>query len=472
MAGGRPRSGSTGQRRFRSSRRETSPSRARTIARWRPLPWLRPAVRAGARDPGTRAMHLRYGGIFFEIRLSRRVQRRFTFDVPSVTAGHVPESVVAVTISPRHARCTMIETTVSAVWRVLRKNPYLRRGLPRAGFSGGWSFPVRSAGPSSGNIVALSRCPRRGLFCVPLRPDRARFLAMAAMRVAPSCAGFELSHPESGHGATGAVDRRPTRTAHAFAGARPPICRRIRGSPISSRGTPWHHWDRDIAVSPTSPRLLLRRICYTNGSRKISGSVVLDRDGVRPSRSPRDAGSRTAGIVGECGDGWRIRPTRSDRQRFSSPQRVRPLVSLPPGTNAPARDGRWGNFGRPAFARAWRSRRDVPARLGADSRVRARLACGRFGGAARFASTCRAPLTRRVRRRLPADQQDTDTSPLRADGPAPRSRGARSSWSSALPSPAAVGPHRFLSRRPCSALSCPHRLPSPPSTTWADPRSR
>jgi len=24
------------------------------------------------------------------------------------------------------------------IWRVMRKNPYLRRGLERAGFSGGW----------------------------------------------------------------------------------------------------------------------------------------------------------------------------------------------------------------------------------------------------------------------------------------------------------------------------------------------
>jgi len=33
----------------------------------------------------------------------------------------------------------MIENYRSAlVWRVMRKNPYLRRGLEQAGFSGGW----------------------------------------------------------------------------------------------------------------------------------------------------------------------------------------------------------------------------------------------------------------------------------------------------------------------------------------------
>jgi hypothetical protein len=33
----------------------------------------------------------------------------------------------------------MIENYRSAlIWRVMRKNPYLRRGLERAGFSGGW----------------------------------------------------------------------------------------------------------------------------------------------------------------------------------------------------------------------------------------------------------------------------------------------------------------------------------------------
>ena len=34
---------------------------------------------------------------------------------------------------------TMLENHRSAlVWRVMRKNTYLRRGLQRAGFSGGW----------------------------------------------------------------------------------------------------------------------------------------------------------------------------------------------------------------------------------------------------------------------------------------------------------------------------------------------
>jgi hypothetical protein len=33
----------------------------------------------------------------------------------------------------------MIENYRTAlVWRVMRKNPYMRRGLEQAGFSGGW----------------------------------------------------------------------------------------------------------------------------------------------------------------------------------------------------------------------------------------------------------------------------------------------------------------------------------------------
>jgi hypothetical protein len=36
----------------------------------------------------------------------------------------------------------MMENYRSAlVWRVMRKNPYLRRGLEQAGFSGGWLAP-------------------------------------------------------------------------------------------------------------------------------------------------------------------------------------------------------------------------------------------------------------------------------------------------------------------------------------------
>ena len=35
--------------------------------------------------------------------------------------------------------CAMIENQRSAlIWRVMEKNPHLRRGLERAGFSGGW----------------------------------------------------------------------------------------------------------------------------------------------------------------------------------------------------------------------------------------------------------------------------------------------------------------------------------------------
>jgi hypothetical protein len=38
----------------------------------------------------------------------------------------------------------MIENYRSAlVWRVMRKNPYVLRGLQQAGFSGGWLGPRR-----------------------------------------------------------------------------------------------------------------------------------------------------------------------------------------------------------------------------------------------------------------------------------------------------------------------------------------
>jgi hypothetical protein len=40
---------------------------------------------------------------------------------------------------------TMIENYRSAlIWRVMRTNPYLRRGLEQAGFSGGWLGGPRS----------------------------------------------------------------------------------------------------------------------------------------------------------------------------------------------------------------------------------------------------------------------------------------------------------------------------------------
>ena len=66
----------------------------------------------------------------------------FDFDVPLVHGrcipgfGWVASDYLGIDQGPIVA---MIENGHSGlVWRVMRKNPHLRRGLERAGFTGGW----------------------------------------------------------------------------------------------------------------------------------------------------------------------------------------------------------------------------------------------------------------------------------------------------------------------------------------------
>jgi len=93
--------------------------------------------------PATLEMHRRYGKhIYAKYGFLDAFNRTFTFDVPLRHGrvigdfGWVADDYLGIDQGPIFA---MIENHRSAlVWRVMRKNPYLRRGLERAGFSGGW----------------------------------------------------------------------------------------------------------------------------------------------------------------------------------------------------------------------------------------------------------------------------------------------------------------------------------------------
>jgi hypothetical protein len=93
--------------------------------------------------PAMREMHRRFGQhIYSKYGFLDAFNRTFTFDVPLRHGRHVPDfgwvagDYVGI---DQGAMLTMIENYRSAlVWRVMRKNPYMRRGLERAGFSGGW----------------------------------------------------------------------------------------------------------------------------------------------------------------------------------------------------------------------------------------------------------------------------------------------------------------------------------------------
>jgi hypothetical protein len=93
--------------------------------------------------PATLEMHRRFGQhIYSKYGFLDAFNRTFLFDVPLRHGryvrnfGWVAGDYLGI---DQGAMLAMIENYRSAlVWRVMRKNPYLRRGLEQAGFTGGW----------------------------------------------------------------------------------------------------------------------------------------------------------------------------------------------------------------------------------------------------------------------------------------------------------------------------------------------
>jgi hypothetical protein len=93
--------------------------------------------------PATVEMHRRYGThIYAKYGFLDAFNPTFRYDIPLRHGrvirdfGWVADDYLGIDQGPIVA---MIENHRSElVWRVMRKNPYLRRGLERAGFSGGW----------------------------------------------------------------------------------------------------------------------------------------------------------------------------------------------------------------------------------------------------------------------------------------------------------------------------------------------
>ena len=88
-------------------------------------------------------MHTRYGRhIYGEYGFLDAFNPTFTYDIPLRHGrkvegfGWVAGDYLGIDQGPI---LTMIENYRSGlVWRVMRENPHVRRGLTRAGFSGGW----------------------------------------------------------------------------------------------------------------------------------------------------------------------------------------------------------------------------------------------------------------------------------------------------------------------------------------------
>jgi len=93
--------------------------------------------------PAVREMHARYGRhIYGEYGFLDAFNPTFTYDIPLRHGrkvegfGWVADDYLGIDQGPI---LTMIENYRSGlVWRVMRENPHVRRGLTRAGFSGGW----------------------------------------------------------------------------------------------------------------------------------------------------------------------------------------------------------------------------------------------------------------------------------------------------------------------------------------------
>ena len=119
--------------------------------------------------PAMREMHRRYGThVYAKYGFLAAFNRTFTFDVPLRHGrvirgfGWVADDYLGIDQGPISA---MIENHRSAlVWRVMRKNKYLRRGLERAGFSGGWLVEPQepSRGESPRTNAAESESGARG----------------------------------------------------------------------------------------------------------------------------------------------------------------------------------------------------------------------------------------------------------------------------------------------------------------------
>ncbi len=93
--------------------------------------------------PAVLEMHRRFGQyIYSQYGFFDAFNQSFNFDVP-LQHGHdiagfgwVDSDYLGIDEGPI---CAMIENQRTAlIWRVMRRNPHLRRGLERAGFSGGW----------------------------------------------------------------------------------------------------------------------------------------------------------------------------------------------------------------------------------------------------------------------------------------------------------------------------------------------
>ena len=144
-------------RAFRTTPRAApgSPTRSTTARSRRPPRRLRCRSRRKSSIPAIEEMHERYGDadLFARTASSTRSTRASPTTCRSSTGtscpgvGWVASDYLGIDQGPILA---MIENyRDDFVWNVMRKNPYIRRGLQRAGFTGGWLEPTVAGSDST-----------------------------------------------------------------------------------------------------------------------------------------------------------------------------------------------------------------------------------------------------------------------------------------------------------------------------------
>lgn len=100
--------------------------------------------------PATEEMHKRYGDFLYSsYGFLDSFNPSFDFDIPLVTGrlvpgeGWVASDYIAIDQGPILAMIANYRN--GFIWEVMKKNPYIRTGLERAGFKGGWLTPEGQA---------------------------------------------------------------------------------------------------------------------------------------------------------------------------------------------------------------------------------------------------------------------------------------------------------------------------------------
>jgi hypothetical protein len=114
--------------------------------------------------PATEAMHERYGEyLYSEYGFLDSFNPSFDYDVPSKSGRNLPgggwvaSDYLGIDQGPIVAMIANYRNDF--VWNVMKRNPYIRAGLERAGFTGGWlaeaGKPKASSGPSDPEAAAV-----------------------------------------------------------------------------------------------------------------------------------------------------------------------------------------------------------------------------------------------------------------------------------------------------------------------------